>query len=146
MFPFKWKLSAKLLATIQKEPNYKGLFFVQYTQSCHRCSALKYWGESRWRSFLRPLRSWAPGRISSRTRTLGRNFPADIRSQCAEMKGQMQTSLKHLQNVGHTHWHVPEYCLTHQSSLSSHHLLHIFVIPKSILMAFHKSFTGKQEQ
>ena len=24
MFPFKWKLSAKLLAILQKEPNYKG--------------------------------------------------------------------------------------------------------------------------
>jgi hypothetical protein len=39
MFPFKWKLGAKLLATVQKEPNYKELFFAQYKQSCHHCSA-----------------------------------------------------------------------------------------------------------
>lgn len=75
-----------------------------------------------------------------------RNFPADIRSQWAEKKGQMQTFLKHLQNVGHTHWHLPEYCLTHQSSLFSHYLLNIFVIPKSILMAFHSHSRASTEQ
>lgn len=30
MFPFKWKLSAKLLATVRKEPKYQGPFFSQY--------------------------------------------------------------------------------------------------------------------
>lgn len=30
MFPFKWKLSAKLLATVRKEPKYQRPFFSQY--------------------------------------------------------------------------------------------------------------------
>lgn len=39
------------------------------------------------------------------------NSLPDLRFQWAEKKSQMQTFQEHLQNMGHTHHHLPEYCL-----------------------------------
>lgn len=40
------------------------------------------------------------------------NSLPDLRYQWAEKKSQMQTFQEYVQNMGHTHHHLPEYCLT----------------------------------
>ena len=98
MFPFKWKLSAKLLATLQKEPNYKGavLCAVQTELPWMFCPLnIKVIPTEGHSSTCRAAEPQEMFHVEHRLCVATKTPPQAIRSQWAKKEGQMQTRQAH---------------------------------------------------